>query len=143
MVVASLFLSFAVTGALADASDAGREPATAKTNLPPIKSVVIRENGAASPAATEEAQQCSGFRLSNKEVLGFLHNAAKVSQHDYLHTLDWSPCYASGDVIFKDGLTGVWGIQQFRAGSLKLSDGRTIYLYCPRCRAKGFPPAER
>jgi hypothetical protein len=115
----------------------------ARTNLPAIKSIVIRENGAGSPAAKEAAQQCSGFRLSNKEVLEYLRNSAQVSEHDYLHTLDWSPCYASGDVIFKDGSTGVWGIQQLRAGSLKLSDGRTIYLYCPRCHAKGFPPAER
>jgi hypothetical protein len=143
MVIAGLFLSFAVTGALANQSDTGVEPAMAKTNLPAIKSVVIRENGAASPAAKEEAQQCSGFRLSNKEVLGYLRNSAQVSEHDYQHTLDWSPCYASGDVFFKDGSSGVWGIQQLRAGSLKLSDGRTIYLYCPRCHAKGFPPAER
>jgi hypothetical protein len=55
--------------------------------------------------------------------------------------LDWSPCYASGEVTFKNGLTGIWAIQQYRAGSLKLSNGRTYYLYCPQCQAKAFPAA--
>jgi hypothetical protein len=55
--------------------------------------------------------------------------------------LDWSPCYASGEITFKNGIRGTWAIQQYRAGSLKLSNGRTFYLYCPQCQAKVFPSA--
>ena len=53
--------------------------------------------------------------------------------------LDWSSCHASGEITFSDGVTGTWAIHQYRAGSLELSDGRTLYLYCPRCQAKAFP----
>lgn len=127
-----------VTSSHADAD--GIAPTTRAPKLPAIESVATRENAKRSPAAGESNEQCEQFILTKDEVARYLRTAREVTQADYLHMLDWSPCYASGDVLFVDGMTGIWGIQQLRAGSIKLSNGRTIYLYCAKCRARVFEP---
>ena len=106
--------------------------------LPSIRAINIKENGATSPAAENVDPQCKRFRLTQSNVIDYLRTAQVTTEHDYLHTLDWSPCFASGTVYFQGGVTGVWGIQQHRAGSLKLSDGRDLYLYCPKCKSRQF-----
>jgi hypothetical protein len=106
--------------------------------LPSIRAINIKENGATSPAAENVEPQCKRFRLAQSNVIDYLRTAQVVTEHDFLHTLDWSPCFASGTVYFEGGMTGVWGIQQYRAGSLKLSDGRDLYLYCPKCKSRRF-----
>ncbi len=107
--------------------------------LPAVRRVAIAQNGAVAPAAEDPKPHCGKFRLSHRDVREYFRLAQSVSEHDYLHALDWSPCYASGTVIFANGLQGVWGIQQLRAGSLMLSDGRELFLYCPRCKSRVFP----
>ncbi|MGZ8315812.1 MAG: hypothetical protein ACXW3B_11600, partial [Telluria sp.] len=129
--IIAIGIAVASTGVHAD----GIVPVARDPHLPAIKSITIRENAARSPAAAETNEQCGQFVLSKDEVKSYMRAAREVTEEDYLHMIDWSPCYASGDVQFKNGLTGVWGIQQLRAGSLTLSNGRTIYLYCPKCRA--------
>lgn len=121
----------------------GTEPKMRKAHLPPISTVTIRNSGAKSAASGEPAEQCADFKLSYQEIREYIGKAAEVAEHDYFHMLDWSPCYASGEVAFKNGVTGIWAIQQYRAGSLKLSNGRTLYLYCPQCQAKAFPSADK
>jgi hypothetical protein len=116
------------------------QPHLHRLKLPPIKDFSIDENGAKSPADKASLDECGMFILKRRDVEEYFKRAGEVEQHDYFHLLDWSPCYASGKIVFAHGLTGTWGIQQFRAGSLSLSDGRTIYLYCPKCRAKAFAP---
>lgn len=111
------------------------------TNLSAIIEITIKENGATSPASSESSETCKTFVLTKEEVRAYLRQAGEVTHHDYLHMLDWSPCYASGSVSFSNGMTGNWGINQFKAGSLQTSDGRHIYLYCPSCRAKTFSEA--
>jgi hypothetical protein len=139
MVVVSLL--FAVTASASAAMDdgSGAEPNMRTTHLPPISTVTIRNNGATSPASDEPAPECAGFKLSYQEIREYIGQAAEVAEHDYFHMLDWSPCHASGEVTFRNGSTGIWAIQQYRAGSLRLSNGKTLYLYCPRCQAKAFP----
>jgi hypothetical protein len=143
MVIAPLIFALAASASVATADSAGTEPAMGNPHLPAIASVTIEKLGATSPASAEPAEQCAEFKLSAQEVRTYIGKAAQVAEHDYLHMLDWSPCHASGEVSFKNSVKGRWEIQQYRAGSLKLSDGRTVYLYCPRCKAKGFPPAQK
>lgn len=142
MVIAALIFAVMASASIATDDGSGTEPKMRKTHLPPISTVTIRNNGATSPASGERAEQCASFKLSSQEIGEYIGQAAEVAEHDYFHMLDWSPCYASGDVTFKNGVTGTWAIQQYRSGSLKLSSGRTFYLYCPRCHAKAFPPAD-
>ncbi|MBK9574695.1 MAG: hypothetical protein IPO43_19245 [Rhodoferax sp.] len=107
--------------------------------LPSVRRVAIAQNGATAPAAQDPQPQCARFRLGTGDVREYLRAAQVVSEHHYLHALDWSPCYASGTVVFANGLQGVWGIQQLRAGSLKLNDGREWFLFCPQCKSRAFP----
>ncbi len=111
----------------------------APLRLPGVRRVVIEQNGDIAPAAEDTQPPCAKFRLGVRDVREYLRSAQLVNQHDYLHALDWSPCYASGTVFFSDGSQGVWGIQQLRAGSLKLNDGRELFLFCPQCKSRVFP----
>jgi len=137
-ILACAALVLALTAGAAAADDAGLEPQLRDAHLPPVAAVAIRRSGATSPASSEPAAQCRRFRLGTRDIRAYLGKAAEVTEHDYLHLLDWSPCETSGTVTFKNGMTGTWTIQQYRAGSLRLGDGRIVYLYCPRCRAKAF-----
>jgi hypothetical protein len=142
MVIGALiFVAMASASVIADDSS-GTEPKMRRTQLPPISTVTIRNSGATSPASGEPAEQCANFKLNSQEIGEYIGKAAEIAEHDYFHMLDWSPCYVSGKVTFKNGATGLWAIQQYRAGSLKLSNGRTLYLYCPQCQAKAFPSAD-
>jgi hypothetical protein len=142
MVIASLFFAVAASASVAMGDGSGTEPKMRKTHLSPIRTVTIRNSGATSLASGETAAQCADFKLSSQEIREYIGKAGEVDEHDYFHMLDWSPCHASGEVVLKNGVTGIWAIQQYRAGSLKLSNGRTLYLYCPRCQAKAFLPGE-
>lgn len=142
MVVAPLIFAITASTSVAMDDGSGTEPKMRKAHLPPIATVTIRNSGATSPTSGEPVAQCVDFKPSYQEVREYIGKAAEVAEHDYFHMLDWSPCYASGEVAFKNGVTGIWTIQQYRAGSLKLSNGRTLYLYCPQCQAKVFPAAD-
>lgn len=141
MVIASLIFAVAASTIAATGDGSGTEPKMRKTHLSPISTVTIRTSGATAPSSREPAEQCANFRLSYQEIREYINRAAEVTEHDYFHMLDWSPCYVSGDIAFQDGVTGSWSIQQYRAGSLRLSNGKTLYLYCPQCQAKAFPPS--
>lgn len=143
MVVASLIFGVVASASVATDNGSGTEPKMRKTHLPPISTVTIRNSGATSPTSGEPTEQCADFKPSYQEIREYIGKAVEVAEHDYFHMLDWSPCYASGEVTFENGVTGIWAIQQYRAGSLKLSNGRTLYLYCPRCQAKAFPSADK
>lgn len=116
------------------------KPRLTPLRLPSISSISIRENGARVPSASDQTEPCETFRLDEDDVGQFLRTAGVVTQHDYLHLLDWSACYAAGDIVFKDGSTAIWGINRFRSGSLTFKDGRVIHLYCPRCRGRMYAP---
>ena len=132
-----------MAGGVTHVDYSGIEPKLHDTQLPPVTAVTIRNRDVASPASRESAEQRKRFKLSSQEIREYIGTAAEVTEDDYFHMLDWSPCSTSGEVTFKNGVTGIWMIQQYRAGTLKLSNGRTVYLYCPRCHAKAFPTTDR
>lgn len=140
MVIIPLFFAMTASMSLATDGNSDIEPNLRKTNLPPISTITIRNSGTTFPIAGEVKEQCSDFKLSYQEIHTYIGHASEIAEHDYFHMLDWSPCHASGEIAFRNGVTGTWAIGQYRAGSLKLSNGRTLYLYCPQCQAKAFPP---
>jgi hypothetical protein len=71
-------------------------------------------------------------------VREFFRKAKRVSDRAYSHDLQASPCYATGEIEFRNGDRGRWEIDQERLGWLGLSDGRAVYFHCPKCRAKVF-----
>lgn len=107
----------------------------------PVKKIIIREIGKWSDrrsSSGETQQDCSAFRPRETDVREFFHRARRVSYSTYLNELDASRCYAAGEIFFDNGDRGSWTIDAFRRGVLTLSDGRNVYFYCTKCRAKVF-----
>lgn len=116
------------------------EPALCPVSWPKIIAVHIEENGAKATAATDPGLDCSGFKLDEKKVRRYLSRAKAANESDAHHTLDWSPCYASGTLTFAGGKRANWSINQMQTGSLTIEGGNKTFLYCPRCRFKPFTP---
>ena len=114
------------------------EPALCPMRLLKIMSVRIEENGAKAVASQDQNVDCSGFKLDVKGVRKFLSRAKEANESDAHHTLDWSPCYASGTVTFVGGKTARWSVNQLRSGSLAIEGGGSMFLYCPTCTFKPF-----
>ena len=114
------------------------EPPLCPLRLPKISKVTIVENAAKSPAEQSSAVVCGGFMVKEEHVRRFFAKAKSTDENDAHHTLDWSPCYASGKVFFRDGSAGEWSIDQFRQGSLVTAEGKKTVLYCPDCKFKPF-----
>jgi hypothetical protein len=68
----------------------------------------------------------------------YLTQAKLVDDSAAHEQLDGSPCYASGEILFSDGRTGQWSVDQYLVGSLVIGDGPRMTLYCPRCRFRPF-----
>lgn len=127
----------AVAGALSDrVSTGGVVP-----NVVP-DSVEIVRNGAwsADISGDETADMCRTFVLRQADVSAFFKHASRVTERAYSHDLDAANCYAEGRARLADGGTAKWKIDQARRGYISMPDGRTIYLYCPKCRADVFAP---
>lgn len=114
------------------------EPPLCPLHLPKITKVTILENAAKSPAETDPSVSCASFHLTEAQVRRYFANAKMTTAHDAHYTLDWSPCYASGEIAFSDGRKGQWSIDQFRSGSLAINGAERIVLYCPKCQFKPF-----
>lgn len=114
------------------------EPPLCPVLLPKIKSIHIEENGAKAVASQDSSVDCSTFKLSKKQVRRYLARAKQTNELDAHHTLDWSPCYASGRLEFIDGQRADWSINQLRTGSLNIAGKANMFLYCPTCKFTPF-----
>lgn len=106
--------------------------------LPAIAKITITENGAKSPAEKDPAVTCADFSVQGELVRRYLSLAQVTNENDAHHTLDWSPCYASGRIVFIDGSAGTWTLSQSRTGWLTTAGEKTMVLYCPQCTFKPF-----
>ncbi|WP_174973020.1 hypothetical protein [Burkholderia contaminans] len=106
------------------------------------ESVEIVRNGAwsADISGDETADMCRAFVLRRADVSAFFKRASRVTERAYGHDLDAARCYAEGEARLAGGGAAKWRIDQARRGFISLPDGRTIYLYCPKCRADVFAP---
>lgn len=114
------------------------EPPLCPLDLPQITTVTISKNAAKSPAETDRSIRCDSFRINEAQVRRYFAQARTTTAHDAHSTLDWSPCYATGEIMFKDGRKGHWSIDQLRSGSLAIHHAEKIVLYCPTCQFKPF-----
>lgn len=114
------------------------EPPLCPLKLPAISTLSIAENAAKAPAETDATVSCERFRVDEKSVRQYLSAAKRTDPSAAHHTLDWSPCYASGEVTFADGRKGRWTVSQLRSGSLAIGDADALTLYCPTCEFEPF-----
>ncbi|MCA8236358.1 hypothetical protein [Burkholderia cenocepacia] len=106
------------------------------------ESVEIVRDGAwsADISGDETADMCRTFVLRRADVSAFFKRADRVTERAYSHDLDAARCYAEGEARLAGGGAAKWRIDQARRGFISMHDGRTIYLYCPKCRADVFAP---
>lgn len=114
------------------------EPSLCPLKIPKISSITILENAAKSPLEKDDSITCADFSIKEADVRRYLSKAKVTNDQDAHEKLDWSPCYASGKVTFKDGQTGEWYFNQLRSGSLVFYSGKKLTLYCPKCTFKPF-----
>jgi len=136
--ISILFFSLALASCVSTYTSEDIEPRTYPLQLSKIINISITHSGMTSPAVDDpEKYNCSDFVLSAAEVNDFFNDTMMVHENDYRHMLDWSPCYIEGRMDFSDGTSAVWAIHQFKAGSIVLDSGETVYLYCPNCKEAG------
>jgi hypothetical protein len=114
------------------------EPPLCPTNFPKIVKVTILENSAGSPGKTDGFTSCNIFHINEAQVRHYFSKAKTVAHQDVHYGLYWGPCYAAGNIEFKDGRKGSWSINQSRSGSISIGDEERIYLYCPECNGRPF-----
>jgi len=120
-------------------TDFSIEPQTSELALEKIVKINIVKLGQASVGDSATKKECSNFSLTPAELQNFFEKTKSVSENDYRHMLDWSPCYVEGELVLSDMSVAAWAIHQYRAGSIVLESGKTIYIYCPECQANAFP----
>jgi hypothetical protein len=85
----------------------------------------------------DTTEDCSTFVMTPARVQEFFNNARSVSEHQRMHELDWSACYAEGKVKFSSNETASWLIARHGVGALTFDTGarkgKTVYLHCARC----------
>jgi len=136
----ALFVSVITTTSMAGSCTPGSEfePPLCPLVLPKITKVTILTNAAKSPAETDSSISCTGFHINEAQVRRYFAKAKTTTAHDAHYTLDWSPCYATGELVFSDGRKGRWSIDQFRSGSLAIDGADEVVLYCPKCQFRPF-----
>ena len=103
----------------------------------PVKHVTIIENGMKSEAGKGEPDDCTQFKVTEKDIKEYFAKAKVVSRGAYMHEINWSACYANGKIDFANGKSGKWGVQKLRSGYLFM-DGKKYYFDCQKCRSKVF-----
>ncbi len=111
-------------------------------DLKGINKITIKEVGVKSVAGKDLNISCDNFALTQKNIEEYFNIANRVSKNDYRHMLDWSPCYVKGEIFLNNGNVGQWAIHQYRGGTINLGTDETIYMYCPKCKAKMFDNPE-
>lgn len=143
MVIRMLILTLlSVQGAVSCSSDrctkgSELEPPLCPLVLPNIDKITIVENAQKSTLQRDDSD-CSTFALAESHVRRYFSEAKLTNENDAHYTLDWSPCYASGKVSFADGSFGEWSVNRLRSGTLAMSNGKKMVLYCPSCQFSPF-----
>lgn len=114
-------------------------PALCPVKLPRIVKISITENGIKAKQDGADTTDCKNFKLNASQVRRYFGKAMQVKDElDARAKLDWSPCSATGSMVFADGRTANWQIGQTQVGTLMWDGGETVQLYCPGCRFRPF-----
>lgn len=122
--------------------DDGITPPTSPSPIKNVQKITIAATGLTAGKPDPAFPDCKTFILSDEDVKNYFKEAREVTRGVYSHMLDWSQCYAYGMITLENGETATWNINQGRGGYVDLKNGESIHLYCAKCTAKGFPPAE-
>lgn len=88
------------------------EPPLCSLKLLPITKITILQNAVKSPAESDPNINCKKFVINEKQVRRYFREAKTTTERNAHFTLDWSPCYATGNIEFKDGSKGNWSVDR-------------------------------
>ncbi|HET8708390.1 MAG TPA: hypothetical protein VFM46_18930, partial [Pseudomonadales bacterium] len=90
------------------------EPPLCVSPYTQVDTVTIKINGDSKTKDAETAVQCKSFLLDADKLKLYFSKARLTNENDAHHTLDWSPCFASGEIAFSNGQVATREINQFR-----------------------------
>jgi len=114
------------------------EPPLCSSPFTDVTKISVSKNGAVEKGSDFSSENCEGFQLSESALRNYFSKAKLTNENDAHHTLDWSACYASGTVEFRDGKKGEWSVSRYRLGEVSIEQGGKFTLYCPSCTFKPF-----
>jgi hypothetical protein len=114
------------------------EPSLCRIKLPPIATVVIEKKfaGKTSTGNIQDDDKCDKFILTPMAVKRYFRETMLFNETDFHYYKQWTPCHASGTLTFRDGRKGKWLIDALQNGTLKVENGKEIYLLCDKCNFK-------
>lgn len=137
----SLFLLLLTTGCSSE-SDCTKgsefEPPLCPSEFTKVAVIKIHKNAATHPVEKSSETNCNNFILKNDSIKRYFELAKVTNENDAHHTLDWSPCFASGEIEFQNGKKASWEINQSRLGQLTFANGKKEILYCADCKFLPF-----
>jgi len=136
--IRNIFLLSILLFIVACTTDDGTEPKLFPLDLDGISRITITTMGVKSVADKDSNISCKDFSLTQKNVEEYFSTTKRVTGNDYRHMLDWSPCFVKGKIFLDNGNVGEWGIHQYKAGTINFGTDKTIYMFCPKCKAKQF-----
>ncbi len=93
-----------------------------------VKNVTIDEKGLNLDTADSNLDQgCKSFKPTTKQVRRYFTKAYPVDSYT-ITTARYSPCYATGTVIFSDNSSGRFQLSSGGSARLFWSRGGTVYL---------------
>ncbi|SFB98384.1 hypothetical protein SAMN05216321_102382 [Cupriavidus sp. OV038] len=95
-----------------------------------VRKVVIEEVGQSLPDGDPRtAELCKRFRPTVTQVKNFFSKIYPVQARKVLHDY-YSPCYATGTVVFGDSSTGAWSLYSGGTATLVWTHGGDkVYVY--------------
>ena len=93
-----------------------------------IKKISILESGVTNSSDQRLKEECKEFKPTVKQIRRFFLKAYPVPRYFGSHDR-YSPCYASGTVVFDDFGTVKWTITSGGVASLIWSEGDIVDLY--------------
>ena len=136
-----LVLAALSASAHADDDEPARYRLTAVTKVVITTASAKIDMGAQATAPVPE-EDCRDFAITPKMVKEFFRHARSVSYRVYTHELEWSTCYAEGEVTFANKDVGAWTISRFGKGSLQVRSAKagkpeqSVLLYCRQCEER-------
>ena len=96
-----------------------------------VKTLTEIETGQTLEWSSEDAtikEDCSKFQPTREQILSFFNEAQPVE--GFVVTKDrYTPCFTSGQLVWRDGTSASWNLYSSGTASLLLNNGETIHLY--------------
>ena len=85
-----------------------------------------------------EENRCGNFSLSEEDVAEFFKKMQPISNSEYMHVFNHTPCLVQGRMVLQDGRKGSWSIDTESRGVINIENKGGVYSFCADCNPKKF-----